>query len=142
VQKPGSVHRGQRPQDVLSHERCLTRRHRPLITHQLLQRPASDQFHPHANDSVDLVGAVHMDDVLVADAGEGPRFRQHARPRRRAVCAGGFEQLQRDGAVECWLRCPPDCAGRSLANLLVNREAVPCGWDVRNHSSGIAERSV
>jgi hypothetical protein len=79
----------------------VVRGKRPAGAQLVLDGPACpDEFHPQPDAAVDALGAVHGDDVRVADSGHQPAFLDH----RRFQCVGAplsaMQELERDRAIE------------------------------------------
>ena len=84
---------------IQTNQRRLGRAERTLRLEPIGERTAFHEFHPDADLAIDVVGAIHGDDVRVTNAGESPRLCKHLRlvqydARRRP------EELHGNFAVE------------------------------------------
>ena len=70
VQEARTVDRGKRGADVESDERGLARAERTTRLDDLVERLAADELGPQTLAALVFLGAVHLDDVLVAKAGQ------------------------------------------------------------------------
>ncbi len=116
MEEARAVHRCRARTDIEAHERGFARAKRPAALDHLLERLAAHELRPQADAAVVFLGAVDLDDVLVAQACQPPRFvhqplaclaiGHHTRSPVRALSLDTVvvKQLQRDVAMQ--LRIP------------------------------------
>ncbi len=125
VDEAGRVDGGQRPAQVEADQGRLLGAQRSLLREPLLQRGAGHEVGPQPDAAVVDVGAVHDDDVGVADPSEAARLLDEVatgRGRRGRVRA---PELERDLAVEDGIVRPEHLAGTAVAELLDDLEVAP-----------------
>ena len=127
VQQPGAVYRRERGADIQSDECCLAGTELAAIRDELLERLAPNELGPETDATVVLLGAIDLDDVLMAEPGQTPGLLHHHEPAPRPRRPGlvDMKQLQRDVAVELGVPRAKDVAGAALADELEEDETPP-----------------
>ena len=115
VEKPGLVHGGKRAAQVEPEHHRFLSAERPLLFHDVFQRPSVDQLHPEADAVVEAIDAENRDDIGVANPGE-----------QASLLEGGIvanegsvmQKLEREVSLEPGFPGPKDRAETAAADLL------------------------
>ena len=135
MDQTGFVHRREGAAQVYPDECGLTGTKGSPLLQLVLQRAAGEQLHPDPNDAVNEVGTVDRDDVLVAQLGEQPAFRNHRR-ERSPLTRFRPKQFQGDVSIQTRIASEIDGAERPGAEPGADLERPPA------LHAGVAERNI